>query len=205
MSTIARPGIVRRGLQVEYIGLAYNVIEAGVGLAAGAVAGSVALLGFGLDSVVEASSCVVIIWRLNAERSGAVASDEAERRAIRMVAGAFYALAVYVAANSLWVLARGIRPDESTAGIVLAMASLVVMPWLAWRKRRIATELSSPAMHADSKQTTLCTYLSAFLLIGLIANAWLGWWWADPVAGLAIAFFAAREGHELWTNEDHCH
>ena len=189
---------------MEYLGLGYNVIEAGVGLAAGAVAGSVALLGFGLDSVVEASSSVVIIWRLNAERSGRHGSEEAERRAVRMVAGAFYALAVYVALNSIWVLARGVRPDESTAGIVLATVSLVVMPWLAWRKRLVAAELSSPSMHADSKQTTLCTYLSAFLLIGLIANAWLGWWWADPVAGLAIAFFAAREGRELWKTEDFC-
>ena len=204
MSVIARPGIVRRGLQIEYIGLTYNVLEAGIGLAAGAVAGSVALLGFGLDSVVEASSSVVIIWRLNAERSGAVASDEAERRAIRMVAVAFYALAVYVAANSIWVLARGVRPDESTVGIALAMVSLVVMPWLAWRKRQIAAELSSPSMHADSKQTTLCTYLSAFLLIGLVANAWLGWWWADPVAGLAISVFAVREGRALWNAEDLC-
>ncbi len=204
MNAIARPGVVRRGLQVEYLGLGYNVVEAVVGLAAGAVAGSVALLGFALDSVVEASSSVVIIWRLNAERSGRHESEEAERRAVRMVAGAFLALAVYVAANSIWVLARGVRPDESTAGIVLALVSLVVMPWLAWRKRVVAAELSSPSMLADSKQTTLCTYLSAFLLIGLIANAWLGWWWADPVAGLAIAFFAAREGRELWTTEDFC-
>ncbi|MDQ3941037.1 MAG: cation transporter [Actinomycetota bacterium] len=204
MSATARAVTVRQGLWAEFLGLTYNVIEAGVGLAAGLAAGSVALIGFGLDSVVEASSSIVIIWRLSTERSGASTSEDAERKAIRLVALAFYALALYIVVNSTLELARGTHPEGSVPGIVLAVASLIVMPILARRKRQIAIELSSGAMLADSKQTSLCTYLSAVLLIGLLANSLFGWWWADPLAALGIAFFAAREGHELWHGEDLC-
>jgi divalent metal cation (Fe/Co/Zn/Cd) transporter len=204
MSVAARSVTLRRGLRIEYFGLGYNVAEAAIGIVAGLAAGSVALFGFGLDAVVEASSSLVIIWRLNVERSGSSSSEEAEHKAIRMVAVAFFALAAYIAVNSTVDLVRGHRPDESTVGIVLAVVSLAVMPWLARQKRRIASELHSGSMLADSKQTELCTYLSAVLLVGLVANATLGWWWADPVAGLGIAFFAANEGRELWTTEDLC-
>lgn len=202
MSVDARPLAVRRGLAVEYLGLAYNVLEAAVGLVAGVFAGSVALIAFGLDSIIESSSSIVVIWRFRAEKSGTSTSEDAEQKAVRLVAVAFYALAVYVAVHSAIELARGTRPEESVVGIVLAVASLIVMPVLAARKRRLALELSSRSLMADSKQTSLCTYLSLFLLVGLVANFALGWWWADPVAGLGIALFAAREGHELWTTED---
>lgn len=204
MSVLARPLAVRRGLRVEYFGLAYNVLEACVGVVAGVFAGSVALIAFGLDAVVESSSSVVVIWRFRSESSGASTSEEAERKAVRRVAVAFYALAVYVAIHSTTELVRGTRPEESVVGIALAVLSLIVMPVLAWRKRQSALELDSRSLMADSKQTSICTYLSAFLLVGLVANAWFGWWWADPVAGLAIAVVAAREGRELWTTEDLC-
>lgn len=204
MSAEARSLTLQRGLRIEYVGLAYNALEAAIGVAAGLAAASVALFGFGLDAVVEASSSLVIIWRLSVERSGSSTSEDAEHKAIRFVAVAFFALAAYIAVNSVVDLVRGNRPDESTVGIVLAIVSLIVMPWLARRKRRIAAELHSGSMLADSKQTELCTYLSAVLLIGLVANAVAGWWWADPVAGLGIAFFAANEGRELWATEDLC-
>ena len=204
MSVLARPLAVRRGLRVEYFGLVYNVLEAVVGVVAGVFAGSVALIAFGLDAIVESSSSVVVIWRFRSERSGASTSEDAERKAVRRVAVAFYALAAYVAVHSTVELVRGTRPEESAVGIALAVASLIVMPVLAWRKRQSALELDSRSLMADSKQTSICTYLSAFLLIGLVANALLGWWWADPVAGLAIAVVAAREGRELWTTEDLC-
>ncbi len=131
-------------------------------------------------------------------------AEELERRAIRLVAIAFLALAAYVGSRAVFDLFSGARPEESTVGIVLAIVSLMVMPVLAWRKRVVARELDSRALQADSTQTTLCTYLSAILLFGLVTNALFGWWWADPVAGLGIAAFAAKEGRELWTTKDLC-
>jgi divalent metal cation (Fe/Co/Zn/Cd) transporter len=195
---------LRRGLLLEYFTVGWNLLEAVVGLAAGFIAGSVALVGFALDSIVEASSGSILIWRLRSEERGTRTAEEAERRAIRLVAVAFYALAAYVGGRAIFDLLSRSRPEESLPGIVLAIVSLIVMPVLAWRKRVVARELDSRALQADSTQTTLCTYLSAFLLIGLVTNALLGWWWADPIAGLAIAVFAAKEGQELWTAEDLC-
>jgi divalent metal cation (Fe/Co/Zn/Cd) transporter len=199
----SRPQLLRRAVVLEYVSLAYNVLEAVVGLVAGVAAGSVALIGFGLDSVVESSSASILLWRLRAEGRGAHA-EEVERRAVRLVALAFFALAAYVGVQSALDLAAGARPDASVPGIILATASLIVMPVLARRKRRAARALDSRSLEADSTQTTLCTYLSAVLLAGLIANATLGWWWADPVAGLGIAAFAAKEGTELWRTKDFC-
>ncbi len=193
-----------RALKLELLSLGYNVVEAVVGVLAGLAAGSVALLGFGLDSIVESSSAVIVLWRFWSERRGARSADDAERRAVRLVAVAFLALAGYVGARSVGVLLSGARPDPSVAGIVLAAVSVVVMPLLAWRKRIVARAMDSRSLHADSRQTTLCAYLSAVLLIGLAANSALGWWWADPVAGLAIAALAVREGRELWTTEHFC-
>lgn len=191
-------------LRLEWFSLTWNAIETVVGLAAGLAAGSVALVGFALDSVVEASSATVLVWRLRAERSGRRTAEEAERRAIRLVAIAFAALAAYVGARAAYDLATGARPDESAAGIVLAVVSLAVMPPLAAAKRRAAARLDSAALDADSTQTSLCTLLSAFLLVGLVANSALGWWWADPLAGLAIAGVAAREARGLWRGDDAC-
>jgi divalent metal cation (Fe/Co/Zn/Cd) transporter len=195
---------LHRGLLLEYFTLTWNLIEAVVGMAAGLIAGSVALVGFALDSLVESSSAGILIWRLRSEDRGGRAAEDVERKAVRLVAVAFFALAAYVGIRSLIDLLARSTPEESGVGIGLAIVSLIVMPLLAWRKNRIARELDSRALQADSTQTSICTYLSAFLLIGLVTNALFGWWWADPVAGLGIAAFAAREGRELWTAEDLC-
>jgi divalent metal cation (Fe/Co/Zn/Cd) transporter len=195
---------LKGGLRLEYFSLAWNLLETVVGLVAGIVAGSVALVGFALDSVAESSSAAVLVWRLRSEQSGAGAPEETERRAVRLVALAFFVLAAYVGGRATYDLAVGARPEESIPGIVLAAVSLVVMPALARAKRRAARRLDSRALQADSVQTLLCTYLSAFLLVGLLANSLFGWWWADPLAGLAIAGIAVKEGRELWTTEDLC-
>jgi divalent metal cation (Fe/Co/Zn/Cd) transporter len=204
MDPVTRAEHVRNGLRLEYFSLAWTLVEMVVGVAAGIAAGSVALMGFGLDSVVESSSGGILIWRLRNEGSERWDVESIERRAVRLVAVAFWALAAYVGVKAIVDLAVQNHPEESVAGIALAVVSLVVMPILATRKRAAARDLDSRAMHADSSQTSLCTYISAFLLVGLVANAALGWWWADPVAGLAIAGLAAKEGYELWTTEDFC-
>lgn len=193
-----------KGLLLEYFTMGWNVLEAVVGLTAGFLAGSVALVGFALDSIVEASSGAILVWRLRSERLGTRTAEDAEQRAIRLVAIAFFALAAYVGVRAVVDLISGSRPEESPAGIALAIVSVIVMPILAHRKRSVARQLDSRALQADSTQTTLCTYLSAFLLVGLAANALFGWWWADATAGLAIAAFAAGEGCELWTAQDLC-
>ncbi len=193
-----------RGLRLEYFTITWNAIEALVGMAAGIAAGSVALVGFALDSIVEASSGSILLWRLRAEAHGGRPAEEVERRAIRLVAVAFLALAAYVGGRAVFDLISQSRPDESQVGIGLAVVSLIVMPILARRKNIVARELDSRALQADSTQTTLCTYLSAILLFGLVTNALFGWWWADPVAGLGIAAFAGEEGRELWTTKDLC-
>jgi hypothetical protein len=199
-----RSGSLRRGLLLEYFTLTWNLIEAVVGMAAGIAAGSVALVGFALDSLVESSSAGILIWRLRAEDRGGRSTEDVERRAIRLVAVAFFALAAYVGIRSLLDLLARSRPEASPVGVGLAIVSLIVMPLLAWRKNRVARALDSRALQADSTQTSVCTYLSAFLLIGLVTNALFGWWWADPAAGLGIAAFVAKEGRELWTAEDLC-
>jgi divalent metal cation (Fe/Co/Zn/Cd) transporter len=204
MAPEEREARLRRGLLLEYFSLTWNVLETFVGMAAGIAAGSVALVGFALDSVVESSSAAILIWRLRSERSGKRDIEAIERRAVRLVAVAFWALAAYVGIKAVMHLVQQNQPEESIVGIVLAVVSLIVMPVLAARKRGAARALDSRAMNADSSQTSLCTYISGVLLFGLVANALLGWWWADPVAGLAIAGLAAREGHELWTTEEFC-
>jgi divalent metal cation (Fe/Co/Zn/Cd) transporter len=201
MRTDERAHALRRGLALEYLSVAWNVGEAAVGVIAGAIAGSVALVGFGLDSVVEASSASILVWRLTSERRGRHA-DALERPTIRAVAVAFWALSAYVASRAIVDLVTRSRPEESLAGIILAAVSLAGMPVLAWAKRRQSKVLGSHAMHADARQTVLCTYLSAALLAGLVTNAVLGWWWADPVSALVIATIAAREGYQLWVTED---
>jgi divalent metal cation (Fe/Co/Zn/Cd) transporter len=195
---------LRRGLRLEYFSLIWNVLETFVGMVAGIAAGSVALIGFALDSVVESSSAAILIWRLRSEGADQWDVESIERRAVRLVAAAFWALAAYVGIKAVVDLVQQNRPEESLVGILLAVVSLIVMPVLAARKRGAARALDSRAMHADSSQTSLCTYISGVLLFGLVANALLGWWWADPVAGLGIAVLAAKEGHELWTTEDFC-
>jgi divalent metal cation (Fe/Co/Zn/Cd) transporter len=175
----------------------WNVVEAVVAIASGAAAGSVALVSFGLDSTVEVASAAVIIWQF------AGLDEQRERTALRLIGLSFFALAAYVAVRAVFDLLAGNEPDTSIVGIGLAVASLVVMPALAMAKRDTGRRLGSVTVTADSQQTWLCTYLSVVLLAGLLLNATVGWWWADPVAGLIIAALAAREGREAWEG-DHC-
>jgi divalent metal cation (Fe/Co/Zn/Cd) transporter len=204
MEPAARAASVRSALVLEYFSLAWNLLETFVGLAAGLASGSVALVGFALDSVVESSSAAALIWRLRREQSGGASTEEIERRAVRIVGTAFFALAIYVGVEASIDLVTRSKPEASTLGIVLAAVSVVVMPLLALRKRRMARVLDSRSLEADSGQTWLCSYISAFLLVGLGANAAFGWWWADPVAALVIAALALREGRELWTTQRFC-
>jgi divalent metal cation (Fe/Co/Zn/Cd) transporter len=177
----------------------YNVIEAVVAVSAGLVAGSVALVGFGLDSVVEVSSGLIILWQFRHRLP-----ETRERKALRLLAFSFAALAAYVAVESIRTLITGSHPDTSRVGIGLALASLVVMPFLSWAQRRTGKALGSNAVVADSTQTLLCTYLSAVLLLGLVLNATLGWTWADPLAGLVIAALAAYEATQAWQGKGCC-
>ena len=176
--------------------VSYNLLEAAVSIAAGVVAGSVALVGFGLDSLIEVSSGVVILWQFRHHLP-----ETRERQALRLIALSFFALAGYVTVESARSLLGAGEAAPSTVGIVIASASLVVMPLLSWAQRRTGRELGSGSVVADSKQTLLCTYLSAVLLVGLVLNSTLGWGWADPLAGLVIAGVAAREGLQAWRGE----
>lgn len=190
------------GRRARLLGLAsvsYNVLEAVVAIAAGVAAGSVALVGFGLDSSVEVASGLIIIWQFSHR-----VPEDREQQALRLIAVSFLVLAAYVGFESARALAGGGDPDASEVGIGLALASLAVMPFISWAQRRTGRELGSRAVVADGTQTLLCTYLSAVLLAGLVLNATLGWSWADPLAGLVIAAVAAREGLEAWRGEGCC-
>jgi divalent metal cation (Fe/Co/Zn/Cd) transporter len=189
----------RRARLLAGASVAYNVVEAVIAVSAGLVAGSIALVGFGLDSVVEVSSGLVILWQF-----GHRMPETRERQALRLMAVAFFALAAYVAVEACRGLFLGGEPDSSPVGIGLAIASLVVMPVLSWAQRRTGRALGSGAVVADSTQTLLCTYLSAVLLAGLVLNATLGWSWADPIAGLVIAAVAVKEGIQAWRGEGCC-
>ena len=198
-----RAAHVRRGLWLNYATIGYNSIEGLIAIGAGFLAGSVALVGFGVDSVIEVSSGVAAQWRLRADLDP-VAREKVEKVTLRIIGGSFIALAVYVLYDATVTLWRREAPDESRLGIVLAAVSLVVMPLLARAKRKVATGLGSRALHADAQQTTLCTYLSAILLGGLALNAIVGWWWADPVAALCMVPIIAKEGVEGLKGEEHC-
>jgi divalent metal cation (Fe/Co/Zn/Cd) transporter len=191
-----RAALSRRSLWLAYTTAGYNMLEGLVAIAAGAVASSSALIGFGLDSFVEVFSAAVIIWQFRS------AMPEAkERLALRWIAVSFFALAAWVTVDSARSLLAGGDADVSPVGIGLAVASLVVMPLLVRAKRRTGRELGSATVMADSVQTMLCTYLSAVLLAGLVLNAVLGWSWADPIAALVIAAVAVSEGAEAWRGE----
>lgn len=189
----------RRAQLLAAASVTYNVIEAAIALTAGLAAGSVALVGFGLDSVVEVSSGLVILWQFRHHLP-----ESRERQALRLMALSFFALAAYVTAESLRALVGGHDPQPSPVGIGLAIASLIIMPFLSWAQRRTGRALGSNAVVADSTQTLLCTYLSAVLLVGLLLNATLGWSWADPLAGLVIGVVAINEGREAWRGEGCC-
>ncbi|MEJ5256200.1 MAG: cation transporter [Acidimicrobiales bacterium] len=188
----------RTALALAWATIAWNSIEAIVAIASGAAAGSIALVGFGLNSIIEVGSAVVVVWQFSG------ADVEREERALKLIAGSFFLFAAYVTGQALWDLVARAQPEESVPGIVLAACSLVVMPVLAIAKRRLGRRMASRTVVADGGQTLLCSYLSAVLLVGLVANAALGWWWADPVAALVIAGLAVREGREAWRGETCC-
>jgi divalent metal cation (Fe/Co/Zn/Cd) transporter len=199
LSPAERRRLGRRAQLLAGASVTYNAVEAVVAVTAGVVAGSVALVGFGLDSVVEVSSGLVVLWQFRHRLP-----ETRERTALRLMAISFFALAAYVGVESVRGLVSGRELGSSTVGIVLATLSLVIMPFVSWAQRRTGRALGSNAVVADGTQTLLCTYLSAVLLLGLLLNATLGWFWADPLAGLVIAAVAVREGRDAWRGEGCC-
>jgi divalent metal cation (Fe/Co/Zn/Cd) transporter len=193
--SLTRLDHVRRGIGLEYLTIGWNLLECMVAVTAGFLAGSVALVGFGVDSAIESVSGSVLLWRLYAERRGSHV-EKIERRALWMVGVSFLLLAVYVAYDSVTTLIQRKEPERSLIGILLAIVSLIVMPFLARAKRKAAANLNSAALQADSRQTSLCAYLSAILVGGLALNATVGWWWADPLAALVMVPIIANEGKE---------
>jgi divalent metal cation (Fe/Co/Zn/Cd) transporter len=201
-----RPELLRRGLRLELLTVGWNVLEAVVAVGAALAAGSIALLGFGVDSVVETISGAVLIWRLRAEAAGT--ADEAEierveRRAEQLVGAAFLLLAAYVTFEAVTALLQAERPDASPIGVAITALSIPVMLWLAGAKRRVGRALGSRALIADAMQTQACWYLSVVTLAGLVLNALAGAWWADPLAALGIGVLLVREGVEALRGEEH--
>ena len=194
---LTRSANVRRGRNLEYLTIGWNSLEAVVAIGAGLLAGSIALVGFGVDSVIESLSGAVLLWRL-------FAGEYREELALKLVGGSFLFLAAYVAFDAGKSLLFRELPEASYVGIGLAVLSLIVMPVLARAKRRVAANLNSRALQADSRQTDICAYLSAILLVGLGLNALFGWWWADPVAGLVMIPIIAKEGIRALRGETCC-
>ena len=185
---------IRRGKLLEYLTVAYNSLEGVIAVGAGILAGSIALVGFGVDSAIEVFASLLLLWRLHM-------GEKTEKRALQLVGASFLLLAAYVAFDAIRSLIAREAPDESFVGIILAAVSVVVMPLLVRAKRRVADAIGSRAMHAEATQTQLCMYLSAILLAGLVLNAWLGWWWADPVAALVMVPIIGNEGVEALRGE----
>jgi cation diffusion facilitator family transporter len=205
MSAPGRRALLQRGLRLEYLTVGWNVVEGIVAVTAALAAGSVALLGFGIDSFVESSSGLILIWRLRAEMAGdrdEVGIESVERRAERLVGLSFLLLAAYIAFDAVTTLVAQEKPEASPVGIALTSLSIAVMLWLARAKRRVAEELGSRALAADAEQTQACWYLSVVVLVGIGLNALFGWWWADPVAALGVVLLLVREGLEAWRGED---
>lgn len=203
-----RLSLVRRGRYLEYFTIGYNSIEGLIAVTAGVMAGSIALVGFGFDSLIEVTSGAVLLWRLQADVDEG-RRERVEAISLRIVGICFIVLAIYVSYDSVKSLIRRETPQESLVGIVLAAVSLIIMPLLVRSKRKVARGINSGALMADSKQTELCTYLSAILLGGLLLNALVGWWWADPVAALIMVPIIVKEGIEGLRGEtccdDECH
>jgi divalent metal cation (Fe/Co/Zn/Cd) transporter len=198
-----RAALVRRGQWLSRITLVYNVAEGLAAIITGLLAGSVALVGFGIDSGIEVVSSGAALWRLRADFD-AVQRERIERASRRTIGACFVALALYVAADAGHALWMHEAPSKTVPGIIVAALSVIVMPLLARRKRRVAIGLGSRALGADAMQTDLCMYLSAIVLVGLVLNALFGWWWADPVAALAMTPIIAREGIEGLRGEQAC-
>jgi divalent metal cation (Fe/Co/Zn/Cd) transporter len=187
----------RRGFWLEYASIAWMIAESAVAITAGIIASSIALTGFGLDSVIELAAAVIVVWQL---RGGE--DEDRERRAVRLIGVTFFALAGYLAVEAVRDLAGHARPASSPAGLGIAAAALIVMPALALAKRRTGQALGNQALIADSAETAFCAFTSAAALAGTGLNAWAGWWWADPAAALVIAALAFREGLEAWQDDD---
>jgi divalent metal cation (Fe/Co/Zn/Cd) transporter len=196
-----REELERRARLLAWGGISWHFVEFAIAIAAGVVAGSIALIGFGADSLIEALAGFVVLWLFTGTRVG---SHSAERRAQQLIAVSFFVLAAYVSAESARTLFDGNHPDVSWVGIGLAAFTAVTMPMLAYAKRDIGKKLHSSATVKEASQTTLCAYLSVALLVGLLANALAGWWWADPAAALVIAGVALKEGRESWRGEGCC-
>lgn len=200
-----RTALLKEASRLEYFTIGWNVVEGVIAVAAALAAGSVALLGFGLDSFVESTSGLILLWRLSKERRSTDASAEGierlDHRAQRLVGATLFLLAGYIAVDSAMVLWNGERPEVSFVGLGLVSLSIAVMWWLAQAKAQAARELESRALQADSFQTLACWWLSIVTLVGLGLNAAFGWWWADPVAALGVAAFVVREGREAWRGE----
>jgi len=200
MEDAIRQQIVLRGKRLEYFTIGWNTLEGLVAVIAGAVAGSVSLVGFGTDSLIEVISGTALLWRMAAD-ADAESRERKERLSLRIVGLCFLVLAAYVTVESVSDLIKKNAPEDSIPGIVLACVSLVVMPLLSRAKRKVGAELGSRAMQADARQTDFCLYLSAILLVGLVANATLGWWWADPLSVLIMVPIIAREGSQSMKGE----
>lgn len=192
---LERTAVVRRGRTLEYFTIAWNAMEGLVAVAAGVIARSISLVGFGIDSFIEVTSGSVLLWRMSVD-ADVHGRERNERRSLRVVGICFVMLAAYILYESVMDLLSKRAPEHSVPGIILACVSLIAMPLLSRAKRRVARALGSAAMHADAKQTEFCTYLSAILLVGLLLNALLGLWWADPVAALIMVPIIAKEGIE---------
>jgi divalent metal cation (Fe/Co/Zn/Cd) transporter len=198
------PGLHRRAIRLEQFSIGWMLTEAGIAVTAGVIAGSLALTSFGFDSVIELVSATLVLGRLRGGLRGGRANEQAERRVLRIIAVTFYVLAAYVLAGSVINLATHAHPERSPVGIGLTVGSLLVMPLLGWRKRRVGSALRNPLVLADAAETILCATLAATTLLGLVLFAAFGWWQADPIAALAVAWFAVREGREAWHGELVC-
>jgi divalent metal cation (Fe/Co/Zn/Cd) transporter len=198
--------MLAQALRLEYLTVGWNVVEGAVAVGAAIAAGSVALMGFGIDSFVECASGSVLIWRLLAERRQASVTtiEQVERRAQRLVAVSLFALAAYIIGDAAYSLLTGERPAPSTVGMIVTAVSLGVMWWLARAKLRAARALGSRSLESDAFQTTACWWLSLAALVGIGLNAALSWWWADPVAAVVISLLIIHEGREAWRGEDCC-
>ena len=202
-----RPESVNRALRLEYLTVGWNVVEGIVAVTAALLVGSVAILGFGIDSFVECASALVMIWRLRAQRDHRMSGERLEaieHRARRLVAGSLFLLGAYITFDAGQTLWTGDKPSFSPVGAALLALSIAVMLWLARAKRRLAYQLGSEALEADAFQTTACWWLSVAALVGVGLNGLLGWWWADPVAALVIATLVVREGREAWNGKACC-
>jgi len=198
-----RPALIRKALVLEWSLISYNVLEAAAALVFGVWANSIALVGFGLDSIIEVFSAAILIWRLS-HKGSSEEEERKEKKALFIVGITFFLLAAYVGYESIMKLMYQDKPDTSLPGIVLAVLSVIIMPVLGFAKMKIARQIGSRALKADSMETIICAYLSVVLLVGLVLNGLFGWWWADPVAGLVMIYFLVKEGREAMSGESCC-